>query len=423
MTVIPKFNSVELFAGGGGLALGMRRAGFTHEALVEWWAPAAKVLRHNARLNSKLWSEDHVFEKDARKVSGELGDIGAVGLVAGGPPCQPFSLAGAHAGHSDERNMFPAALAIIRQLMPEFVVFENVPGLTRPSFAPYLDYVRNQLRRPGIAPRDNELWNEHHARIRASGIADLYCVYQEEIDAADLGVAQNRKRIFLVAIRADVAGAGAWNGIKPTHSRDVLLSEQWITGTYWERHGIRKPDAVPDRLRAQVDRIKKTDRPSNLLPWRTLRDLLADVPEPGKEAAPNGWPNHIAIPGARTYKKHSGSPLDEPSKTIKAGVHGVAGGEGMLRERDGSVRYLSIREAALVQGFPRDYEFPGVRSRVMGVIGNAVAVDVAAEVGKSLVNLRAEHAGTETAEVLHEALEAAQSEESREIASVVSAMA
>src|SRR5690349_1141019 len=95
-------------------------------------------------------------------------------------------------------------------------------------------------------------------------------------------------------------------------------------------------------------------------------------------------PNHRAIPGARTYKKYTGSPVDLPCKTIKAGVHGVSGGEGMLRDLDGSVRYLSVREAALVQGFPTDYEFPGVRSRVMGVIGNAVAVDVAATVGTAL---------------------------------------
>jgi len=66
-----------------------------------------------------------------------------------------------------------------------------------------------------------------------------------------------------------------------------------------------------------------------------------------------------------------------PSKTIKAGVHGISGGEGALRELDGTVRYLTIREAALIQGFPNDYEFPGYRSRVMGVIGNAVAVAVA----------------------------------------------
>ncbi len=228
--------------------------------------------------------------------------------------------------HSDDRNMFPAALDIVRQLMPEYVVFENVPGLTRPSFAPYLDYVRDQLRRPTIAPKDDELWNEHHRRIRASVIEDLYRVYQEEIDAADVGVAQSRRRIFLIAIRADLAGSGSWTGVAKTHSRDLLLHQQWVTGTYWERHGLTKPAETPERLRAQIERIKKTGPPTDRLPWRTLRDLLLNVPEPAVEVASDGWPNHIAIPGARTYAKHNGSPLDMPSKTIKAGVHGVAGG-------------------------------------------------------------------------------------------------
>ena len=381
--------SVEIFAGGGGMALGMRRAGFSHEALVEWWSPAAEILRHNAERDSDLWTKDHVLQDDVRRLTSDLAGLRPVNLVAGGPPCQPFSLAGAGAGHSDERNMFPAALDVVRTLMPEYVVFENVPGLTRPSFAPYLDYVHDQLRRPEIRPEEGELWDEHHVRIRSSTVQDLYRVYQEEIEAADLGVAQSRKRIFLIAIRADVAGASSWPGIARTHSRDVLLHEQWITGAYWERHALARPES-PGRLKAQIERIRKTGIPTDRLPWQTLRDLLLDVPEPAADIAPEGWPNHLAIPGARTYPRHNGSPLDMPSKAIKAGVHGVGGGEGMMRELDGTVRYLSIREAALVQGFPRDYEFPGVRSRVMGVIGNAVAIDVAARIGEALIAHRVE---------------------------------
>lgn len=381
--------SVEIFAGGGGMALGMRAAGFHHEALVEWWAPAAKVLRENAKRDPDLWTQDHVIEADVRRVIDRLPEPGSVSLVGGGPPCQPFSLAGAHAGDSDERNMFPAALEVVRRLMPEYVVFENVPGLTRPSFAPYLDYVKDQLRRPGIPPLDRELWNEHHARILASKAEELYRVYQQEIDAADVGVAQSRKRVFLIAIRADLASAGSWTGVAKTHSRDVLLHQQWVTGSYWERHGLKRPEP-PARFNAQIERIRKTGAPTDTLPWKTLRDLLVAVPDPAVDTSPDDWPNHIAIPGARTYAKHNGSPLDMPSKTIKAGVHGVAGGEAMLRELDGTVRYFSIREAALVQGFPQHYEFPGVRSRVMGVIGNAVAVEVAAKVGEALVALRPE---------------------------------
>lgn len=376
--------SVEIFAGGGGMALGMRRAGFTHHALIEWSAPAAHVLRHNAELRPELWKPDQVHEHDVRHVIDDLGEPGTVNLVAGGPPCQPFSMAGAHAGDADERNMFPAAIDVVRQLRPELVVFENVPGLTRPSFAPYLDYVKDQLRRPDVKPRDGELWDDHHARIRNSRSQETYRVYQDEIDAADLGVPQCRRRIFLIAIRADLAGADTWPGIERTHSRDALLEQQWITGEYWARHCQTMPVEVPIRLRGQVARIRKTGGPTDRDAWRTLRDALAGIPEPFATVATDNWPNHIAIPGARVYAKHTGSPLDLPSKTIKAGVHGVAGGEAMLREPDGAVRYLTIREAAIIQGFPQDYEFPGYRSRVMGVIGNAVAVDVAATIGAAL---------------------------------------
>lgn len=376
--------SVELFAGGGGMALGMREAGFEHTSLVEWWKPAARVLRHNAERQPTLWKPDSVIEKDVNEAVDELGERGTVQLVAGGPPCQPFSLAGAHAGDSDERNQFPSSLRVVRKLRPELIVFENVPGLLRPTFEPYLDYVKAQLRRPGIKPLDSdELWNHHHDRIRASKAKPAYRVYQEEVDAADLGVPQSRKRVFIIAIRADVQGAGTWDKIPTTHSRDRLLHDQYVTGTYWQEHDLPTPP-VPARLVRHVERLHLTGVDETAERWQTLRDALRDVPEPLATGDDTEWPNHKAIPGARTYAKHTGSPMDMPSKTIKAGVHGVAGGEAMLREIDGSVRYLSVREAALVQGFPQDYQFPGPRSRVMGVIGNAVAVAVAATIGLAL---------------------------------------
>lgn len=384
----PTLQSVELFAGGGGMALGMRKAGFSHQALVEWWAPAARVLRHNAELRPELWKPDQVIEEDVRTSFEALSLGGHVHLVAGGPPCQPFSFAGAHAGDNDERNMFPAALEVVRRLNPELVVFENVPGITRPSFAPYLDYIKAQLRHPHLAPKDaDELWSDHHSRLLSETQDETYRVYQEELNAADLGVPQSRRRIFLVGIRANVHGADTWdwNNLRRDHSQDVLLHDQWISKHYWGRHNLPVPAEVPRHLRGHLGRVQRLGVPTDLGPWLTLRDILATMPDPyleGRELV--AWPNHLAIPGARVYAKHTGSPLDLPSKTIKAGVHGVSGGEAMLRELNGSVRYLTVRESALVQGFPQDYEFPGPRSRVMGVIGNAVAVDVAAAVGYAL---------------------------------------
>lgn len=375
--------SVELFAGGGGMALGMREAGFKHTALVEWWAPAARVLRHNADLKPELWKPDQVIEEDVRKSLHQLGERGAVQLVAGGPPCQPFSLGGAHAGNTDDRNQFPAALDVVRRLHPELVIFENVPGLLRPGFEPYVDYVKAQLRHPDIvAKSSDELWHEHRGRINASREAPAYRVYQEQIDAADLGVPQSRKRVFIIGIRADVDNADTWQQLEMSHSRDALLFDQFVTGKYWERHNL-EPQDVPLRLANAVKRLRAIGPPGDR-PWQTLRDVLSTIPEPSRGEDLPGWPNHLFIPGARTYAKHNGSPLDMPSKTIKAGVHGVAGGEAMLRELDGTVRYLTIREAAMIQGFPQDYEFPGPRSRVMGVIGNAVATHVAASLGRAL---------------------------------------
>jgi DNA (cytosine-5)-methyltransferase 1 len=381
----PELRSLELFAGGGGMALGMRAAGFKHTALVEWWAPAAKVLRHNAELRPELWKPDEIIQGDVRKALGRFSDSDAIHMIAGGPPCQPFSFAGAHVGDMDERNMFPAALDAVRRVRPKLVVFENVPGLTRPGFAPYLDYVKAQLRHPDISPGNaEELWSDHYNRILASSEEPTYNVSQDVLDAADLGVPQSRKRVFIVGIRRDVPGADSWSwdDVARKHSRDVLLHQQYVTGEYWGRHDLTQP-AIPVRQRGHVRRVERIGVPETSRPWITLRDALAAVPEPADDETP-GWPNHRAIPGARSYAKHTGSPLDMPSKTIKAGVHGVSGGEAMLRELDGTIRYLTVRESALVQGFPTDYEFPGPRSRVMGVIGNAVAVDVAFAVGAAL---------------------------------------
>src|SRR5262249_42582787 len=156
-------------------------------------------------------------------------------LVAGGPPCQPFSLAGVHAGDNDKRNMFPAALDIVRKLLPPLVVFENVPGLTRPSFAPYYRYVQAQLARPTVRPKGDEMWSEPFDRILRSRPLRCYHVYEEHVEAADLGVHQNRRRVFLVGIRVDIPGADSWPGISREHSEAALLYEQYVESTYWER--------------------------------------------------------------------------------------------------------------------------------------------------------------------------------------------
>jgi DNA (cytosine-5)-methyltransferase 1 len=100
---------------------------------------------------------------------------------------------------------------------------------------------------------------------------------------------------------------------------------------------------------------------------------------------PNDIPNHEFRDGARPYPGHTGSPLDEPSKALKAGAHGVPGGENMIAFPDGSFRYYTAREAARIQTFPDDYVFAGAWTESMRQIGNAVPVLLAETVGQSIV--------------------------------------
>ena len=148
--------SLELFCGAGGLALGLDNAGFEHVALVEFNKHACATIRHN-----RDWP---LFEIDVRKFDCKPYAEG-VNLLAAGAPCQPFSLGGRHRGDEDGRNMFPEVLKAVRATRPKAVLVENVKGLTRDSFRPYLEYIEWQLRLPFVGPRKAELWQDHKARL------------------------------------------------------------------------------------------------------------------------------------------------------------------------------------------------------------------------------------------------------------------
>jgi DNA (cytosine-5)-methyltransferase 1 len=94
--------------------------------------------------------------------------------------------------------------------------------------------------------------------------------------------------------------------------------------------------------------------------------------------------NHIFQPGARVYVGHTGSPLDLPAKTLKAGDHGVPGGENMLVKPSGEVRYFTVRESARLQTFPDTYVFHGSWTETMRQLGNAVPMALARIMASSI---------------------------------------
>lgn len=381
--------SVELFAGAGGLAMGMAKAGFHHAAVIEWNSDACETFRENQRLHAHLVEGWPLYQRDVRKF--DYSDISdEVMVVSGGPPCQPFSMGGKHRGHLDDRDMFPEAVRAVRELRPKAFIFENVKGLKRETFATYFEYIRLQLTYPDLDRRAGETWREHCRRLEkhhtASHGGAQYNVVSELLNAANYGVPQRRERVFIVGFRSDL-GVG-WNFPKATHSAEELLRSKWVVGDYWDRHKIaKKKRPLPEaRVVARLERLKSGELfAEGRAPWLTVRDAIIDLPDPEKHPD-NDVANHRHNPGARSYKGHTGSRLDEPAKTLKAGDHGVPGGENMIARADGTVRYFTVREAARLQTFPDDYIFQGAWTEAMRQLGNAVPVRLAEVVARSVGN-------------------------------------
>jgi len=384
--------SLELFAGAGGLALGASRAGFEHLGVVEWNHDACSSMSENKSRNMEFIRQWPILEADVRSL--RYSDFGTdIDLLAGGVPCQPWSQGGKHKGQNDQRNLFPEMIRAVCETQPKAVLIENVKGLLRQTFSSYFEYIQLFLSYPELVARPGEPWErhlkrleQHHTSGKTRGLE--YKVVFRLLNAADYGIPQRRERVFVVAFRTDLLVE--WSFPEPTHSREALCIAKWVTEEYWERHGISrrrrpKPSITDLRIVGRSDLFT-----ANKMPWLTVRDALARLPEPAMRE-PEEWPNHILVPGARSYPGHTGSPLDEPSKTIKAGDHGVPGGENTLLMENGDLRYFTVREAARIQSFPDEYIFPCVWTESMRQLGNAVPVELSEKVARSIRNHLSKH--------------------------------
>ncbi|MFG2974608.1 DNA cytosine methyltransferase [Streptomyces sp. NPDC048331] len=405
---------VELFAGAGGLAMAVHRAGFRPLLFNEFAKRACETLEANGADRLPEDQKPTQAPGPHEKVPLVAGDVqqldlsylaGKVDVLAGGPPCQPFSLGGVAKGDEDKRNMFPQMFRAIREIQPKAVICENVRGLLRPSFKPYFDYIQRELKLPFEERVEGTDWQQHDEylleRLKAEpdDLTKRYEVVMMEVNAADYGVPQIRNRVILVAFRRDLAVDTKLfeKLVQPTHS-DKALIRSMKNDSYWVRHSADPKRAVPDHVRERVMARLPKDMPEDdgRLPWYTLRDAIAGIGEnkplpevedlDRTEHLLGGFTEHIGWPGARIYDGHTPNELDRPAKTVKAGVHGVPGGESVMllddlvedETAEGGVRYahryMTVRETARVMTFPDTWELMGPRGEKMRQLGNAVPV-------------------------------------------------
>ena len=202
--------AVEICAGIGGLARGAVAAGLEHLLLIDASDVCAKILRHQ-----RPWTSSRVVEEDVRKF-----DFSAftdrVGLLSGGPPCQPWSQSGHRWGEADRRDLLGMMPELVATVRPEVFLFENVPGLAMFDEGRYLNNLIESLRQPTRELR--------------------YGVLVAVFNAADFGVPQVRKRVFILGLRDQPSSRAArcfeWVAELATH-RDPSLAddgrEPWKT--------------------------------------------------------------------------------------------------------------------------------------------------------------------------------------------------
>ncbi|MFM0350680.1 DNA cytosine methyltransferase [Paraburkholderia sp. RL17-347-BIC-D] len=356
-----RLTCVELFAGCGGMAKGLEQAGFRHLAMAEFNAAACVTLRANFQGTHRS-DVPHILEADVRTV--DWSSYHGVDLVAGGPPCQPFSNGGRAAGPKDARDMWPEAIRAVREMQPKAFLFENVKGLLRPGFSEYLGHVLHCLERAGLEDLPDAI---------------SYHVTVVKVNAADYGAPQKRERVLIAGVRADCGSLFPFPS--KSHSEDRLLLDKWVTDEYWRRHNLpRLDDAfIPRSARSGLNKLARATKPPAEAAWLTCRDAFLDLGIPSCEAKVT---RHEPRGTAKQYVGHTGSLIDEPAKTLKSGVHGVPGGENMFVALDGTSRHFTVREAARLQGLPDTFEIPGSWSQAMRQLGNAVPVQLAAVAGR-----------------------------------------
>ncbi|RLV01599.1 DNA (cytosine-5-)-methyltransferase [Streptomyces griseocarneus] len=334
--------SIEICAGAGGQAVGLHSAGFQHLALVEIDKHACKTLRENVE-NHSDWDGCEVIEADVNDVDPfahpQLVKFGLkpgdLDLLAGGVPCPPFSVAGKRLGEEDERDLFPRMLYLAGLLRPKAVMIENVAGIRDPKFAPYRERIVAEL----------------------EGYGYEFCGW-ELIEARAYGVPQLRPRTILVMIRKEYLRNAKFEW--PVGSDEIVTVAEALAETMRERcepYGARG-QAVFDRWLAKA---MEQDAEAPTLVGGSKLHGGADL---GPTRAKRAW----AALGVDAMGLANDPETCDPERD--------------LFRPNGPM--LTVEQAAIIQGFPRDWKLVGGKTARYRQVGNAFPPPVAAAVGRAI---------------------------------------
>jgi DNA (cytosine-5)-methyltransferase 1 len=330
-TIFPiHLTAIDLFAGAGGLSLGLKQAGVHVVAALDNSVDAIET--HALNFPGTL----HIVD-DANNVNFE--SFKRIDIVAGGPPCQPFSVSGKQLGEQDTRDLVPLFIRAVDQMQPRAFLMENVGGLTTTRFRPYLEKQVEALRRLG------------------------YDVSVAVLDAADYGVAQHRERLFVVGIR----GGKKFRFPEPTHgprgSQPYVAVRRVLEGCPVDEANTAKV------VYAKNPVLRKQWNAGMLLNGKG-RPLDMDQPAFTIPATAGGNRTHI-VDTAGTLRAYHAE-LQAGGKARKGMVPGT--------------RRLTVRESARIQSFPDAFTFVGAKSKQYSQVGNAVPPGLAEAVARALVH-------------------------------------
>ena len=336
VTPVRQFNSIELFAGGGGLALGMSLAGFHHVLLNEFETAACKTLKTNK-------PEWNVIEGDVRHI--DFTPLrGKIDFLSGGFPCQAFSFAGKGAGFNDTRGTLFFELArAVKEIQPKVFMGENVKGLISHENGRTFETIKNTIAELGYTLVEPRV-------LRA-------IMYQ---------VPQKRERLILIAIRNDIAQNVEFHWPTPYHEVLTLRDALYKSVIYENDVPVSEGAQYPEKKKRVLAMVPQGGD------WRNLPEEVA------KDYMGGSW----LLGGGKTGMARRLS-LDEPSLTLTCSPCQ----KQTERCHPLETRPLSIREYARIQTFPDNWVFQGSMSDKYKQIGNAVPVNLAWAVGRSLIRL------------------------------------